>query len=107
MLGSEDWERRLNLLFDEFHAQCRRFYRAEHLEAGFFVSHDRKGMREEFPLLSLSVGVVRLAVGNSAGLDAQRLAELASHAKHLAKKIAGSSVHVIGSGQADASRGAS
>jgi EAL domain-containing protein (putative c-di-GMP-specific phosphodiesterase class I)/GGDEF domain-containing protein len=103
VLGSGDWANTLNLLFDEFHAQCRRFYRAEHLEAGCFVSHNRKGIREEFPLLSLSVGVVDLAVGNSDVLDAQRLAELASQAKHLAKKTVGASVHVIASGRPDVS----
>lgn len=104
VLGSHDWTLRLKRLFDEFQGQCRRFYRAEHLEAGCFVSHNRKGVREEFPLLSLSVGVVDLAAGNGAMLDAQRLAELASHAKPLAKKTLGSSVHVIASGQTDVSR---
>ncbi len=60
VLGPEDWRRRLNQLLDDFHSQCRRFYRSEHLEAGCFVAPNRQGIRQEFPLLSLSIGVVHL-----------------------------------------------
>ncbi|KTC36549.1 diguanylate phosphodiesterase, partial [Pseudomonas sp. ABAC61] len=58
VLGPEDWRKRLNQLLDDFHSQCRRFYRSEHLEAGCFVAPNRQGVRQEFPLLSLSIGVV-------------------------------------------------
>ncbi|RZI66887.1 MAG: EAL domain-containing protein, partial [Pseudomonas sp.] len=33
VLGSDDWRKRLNMLLEDFQNQCRRFYRAEHLEA--------------------------------------------------------------------------
>ncbi|WP_226503387.1 bifunctional diguanylate cyclase/phosphodiesterase [Pseudomonas sp. MWU16-30317] len=95
VLGSSDWRKRLGQLFEEFQMQCRRFYRAEHLDAGYFVSHNRQGVREEFPLLSLSIGVVDLHARDCPALDAQVLAEMASQAKHLAKKVPGYSVHVI------------
>lgn len=95
VLGSSDWRKRLGQLFEEFQMQCRRFYRAEHLDAGYFVSHNRQGVREEFPLLSLSIGVVALHARDCPDLDAQVLAEMASQAKHLAKKVPGYSVHVI------------
>jgi diguanylate cyclase (GGDEF)-like protein len=95
VLGSEDWRKRLNSLLEDFQNQCRRFYRAEHLEAGCFVALNRQGQRQEFPLLSLSVGVVHLHPQACSTLDAGQLAELASQAKHYAKDVIGASVHVI------------
>jgi hypothetical protein len=54
-------------------------------------------MRQEFPLLSLSIGVVHLHPEACAELDASQLAEMASQAKHHAKNVPGYSVHVIDS----------
>ncbi|BCQ70598.1 diguanylate phosphodiesterase [Pseudomonas sp. Eqa60] len=106
VLGPEDWRRRLNQLLDDFHSQCRRFYRSEHLEAGYFVAPNRQGIRQEFPLLSLSIGVVHLYPQACGQLDSSQLAELASQAKHHAKNIQGYSIHVIDSLEAAASLGA-
>ncbi|ROL93850.1 bifunctional diguanylate cyclase/phosphodiesterase [Pseudomonas protegens] len=97
VLGPEDWQRRLNQLLDDFHSQCRRFYRSEHLEAGCFVAPNRQGVRQEFPLLSLSIGVVHLYPQACGLLDSSQLAELASQAKHHAKNVQGYSIHVIDS----------
>ena len=95
VLGSEDWRARLNYLLEDFQGQCRRFYSTEHLEAGCFVSHNRKGQREEFALLSLSLGVVHLHPASCATLDAAQLAGLASEAKRQAKNVPGYSLHII------------
>ncbi|PYC11223.1 diguanylate phosphodiesterase [Pseudomonas jessenii] len=97
VLGPEDWRKRLNQLLDDFQSQCRRFYRPEHLEAGCFIAPNRQGVRQEFPLLSLSIGVVHLQPEACAQLDASQLAEMASQAKHHAKNVPGYSVHVIDS----------
>ncbi|MGE1175642.1 bifunctional diguanylate cyclase/phosphodiesterase [Pseudomonas sp. BW7P1] len=97
VLGPEDWRKRLNQLLDDFQSQCRRFYRPEHLEAGCFVAPNRQGIRQEFPLLSLSIGVVHLHPDACAQLDASQLAEMASQAKHHAKNVQGYSVHLIDS----------
>ncbi len=95
VLGPDNWRERLNQLLEDFQAQCRRFYREEHLRAGCFVSHNRQGNREEFPLLSLSIGVVHLHPQSCAQLDASQLASLASKAKHHAKAIPGYSLHIL------------
>ncbi|MGV8917630.1 MAG: bifunctional diguanylate cyclase/phosphodiesterase [Pseudomonas sp.] len=95
VLGSEDWRKRLSLLLEDFQNQCRRFYRAEHLQAGCFTASNRQGQRQDFPLLSLSIGVVHLRPEACAQLDASQLAELASQAKHYAKDITGASLYVI------------
>lgn len=97
VLGSTDWRKRIQLLLEDFQGQCRRFYRDEHLQAGCFVAHNRQGRREEFPLLSLSVGVVQLRESACADLDASQLAGLASEAKRHAKAVPGYSLHVLDS----------
>ncbi|GAB7532435.1 bifunctional diguanylate cyclase/phosphodiesterase [Pseudomonas sp. 3A(2025)] len=95
VLGPEDWEKRLQTLLDDFQNQCRRFYRAEHLDAGCFSALNRQGQRQEFSLLSLSIGVVHLRHDACTRLDASQVADLASQAKHYAKDISGASVHLI------------
>ncbi|MBV4469685.1 bifunctional diguanylate cyclase/phosphodiesterase [Pseudomonas siliginis] len=97
VLGPEDWRKRLNQLLDDFQSQCRRFYRPEHLEAGCFIAPNRQGVRQEFALLSLSIGVVHLRPEACATLDASQLAEMASQAKHHAKGVVGFSVYLIDS----------
>ena len=95
VLSSPDWRKRVQLLLEDFQSQCRRFYLEEHLQAGCFVALNRKGRREEFPLLSLSVGVVQLQASTGQGLDASQLAGMASEAKRRAKAIPGYSMHVL------------
>ena len=95
VLGSEDWRAKLNHLLEDFQGQCRRFYRTDHLQAGCFIAHNRHGEREEFPLLSLSIGVVNLRAEACSQLDASQLAALASEAKRHAKAVPGYSLHII------------
>ena len=95
VLGSQDWRARLNRLLEDFQSQCRRFYREEDLHAGCFVAHDRSGKRQEYALLSLSLGVVHVHPEQCALLDASQLAALASEAKRHAKAVPGYSLHII------------
>ncbi|MDN6857063.1 bifunctional diguanylate cyclase/phosphodiesterase [Pseudomonas sp. CAN2814] len=95
VLGTQDWRERLNHLLEDFQGQCRRFYSREHLEAGCFVAHNRQGQREEYPLLSLSIGVVHVKSGAGQRLDASQLAGMASEAKRHAKEMPGYSLHVL------------
>lgn len=94
-LGSPDWRARLNRLLEDFQSQCRRFYREEDLHAGCFVAHDRSGKRQEYALLSLSLGVVHVHPEQCAQLDASQLAAMASEAKRHAKAVPGYSLHII------------
>ncbi|MFS2125046.1 bifunctional diguanylate cyclase/phosphodiesterase [Pseudomonas sp. Pseusp97] len=95
VLGTPDWRERLNHLLEDFQGQCRRFYSREHLDAGCFVAHNRQGRREEYPLLSLSIGVVHVKSGAGQRLDASQLAGLASEAKRHAKNMPGYSLHIL------------
>jgi hypothetical protein len=82
-------------MLEDFRAQCRRFFRAEDLQAGFFSGEDREGKPQQFPLLTLSIGVVRVHANNGCRLDSDDLANLASQAKHQAKAEPGYSLHII------------
>lgn len=95
VLGSDDWRSKLNFLLEDFQGQCRRFYRADHLQAGCFIAHNRSGQREKFPLLSLSIGVVNLTPEACSQLDAGQLAGLASEAKRHAKAVPGYSLYIL------------
>jgi len=95
VLGPDDWRKRLTQLLNDFQTHCRRFYRPEHLDAGCFTALNRQGVRQEFALLSLSIGVVHLRSEACGELDASQLAEMASQAKHHAKEIVGGSVYLI------------
>ena len=95
VLGSQDWRTRLNSLLEDFQSQCRRFYREEDLYAGCFTAQDRSGKREQYALLSLSLGVVHVHPEQCAQLDASQLAAMASEAKRYAKAIPGYSLHII------------
>lgn len=95
VLGSTDWRDKLGKLIEDFQNQCRRFYREEHLQAGCFIAHNRHGQRQEYALLSLSIGVVHVRSADCAQLDASRLAELASDAKRQAKAVPGYSLHIL------------
>jgi len=95
VLTSKDWPLRLQRLQEDFRRECRRHYHDEHLRAESFVSFDRQGRQQEFPLLSLSLGAVQVFPETCAQLDAARLAELASVAKHQSKAVAGDSLQIV------------
>ena len=95
VLGSSDWREKLGKLIEDFQNQCRRFYRDEHLQTGCFIAHNRHGQRQEYALLSLSIGVVHVRTEDCAQLDASRLAEMASEAKRQAKAVPGYSLHIL------------
>ncbi|TBU95999.1 bifunctional diguanylate cyclase/phosphodiesterase [Stutzerimonas kirkiae] len=95
VLGPNDWQRRLELLFEDFQKRCRSFYRSEHLSDGCFIAQDRQGQQTRYPLLALSVGAVHLRPYRAQELDAAMLAGLASEAKHQAKLKPGFSWHLL------------
>ncbi|MFT6463425.1 bifunctional diguanylate cyclase/phosphodiesterase [Halopseudomonas sp.] len=92
VLRSADWRERLQLLDQRFQKLCGAFYRPEHLASNGFSAPDRHGQWRHHGLLQLSVGVVFLPASEHGVNDPGQLAEMASHAKHEAKKISGFSV---------------
>ncbi|NRH26622.1 bifunctional diguanylate cyclase/phosphodiesterase [Pseudomonas sp. MS19] len=95
LLDARNGPHKLEQMLEDFRAKCRRFFRAEDLQAGFFSGEDREGKPQQFPLLTLSIGVVRVHANNGCRLDSDDLANLASQAKHQAKAEPGYSLHII------------
>ncbi|UJJ32182.1 bifunctional diguanylate cyclase/phosphodiesterase [Halopseudomonas maritima] len=94
VMRSSDWSTRLQQLDQRFAQLCRSLYRPEHIQANGFTAPDREGKWRHHDLLNLSIGVIPLLGHQADRFDPSRLAELASRAKHDAKKQRGFSVVV-------------
>lgn len=94
VMRSSDWRERLQHLDIRFQQLCRTLYRAEHLQSNSFTAPDRDGRWRSHDLLNLSIGVLHLQGSQAPHFDPGRLAELASRAKHEAKKQRGFSLVV-------------
>ena len=79
-----------NFIIDSFSRQLPRFHTQESIETGCYTSLDRLGNIQEFPLLSLSVGIVSTEVHHIT--SAAQISSIASDLKKRAKTIAGSAV---------------
>ena len=91
---SQDWEARCEQILLAFSEVLNDLYHTQHLEQGGISALDRHGQRLFYPLLSLSIGSVRLLEFDNIQDEAD-LAEHASQAKSAAKKIAGNSLYQL------------
>ncbi|MCC2595739.1 EAL and GGDEF domain-containing protein [Pusillimonas sp. MFBS29] len=89
---STDWRERCQQILDRFARETVIFYQPAHLEAGGYVAENRQGEPVFHPLISLSIGAVKVAAGMP--LTSYQIAEFASRAKSQAKKIPGNSIFV-------------
>ena len=92
VMQSDDWRERLHSLDNRFQQLCRTLYRAEHLQSRSFTAPDREGRWRSHDLLNLSIGILPLIGSRARQFDPARLAELASRAKHEAKRQRGFSL---------------
>ena len=65
-----------------------KFFNEEDFERGFLEVENRKGIMEQYPLTSISIGVVDVAVGRFK--NTLEIGEAGASVKHLAKTIYGS-----------------
>ena len=84
---SRAWQARCLQLLEDFERGVPRFFRPEHREAGGYTSLDRQGREVHHPLISLSLGAVRVEPGTYS--SPQELSEAAAVAKHQAKGVPG------------------
>ena len=75
-----------------FDAGVVKFFTEEDAEKGYIEVANRKGVIEEFPLTSISIGVVEADKGRFANM--LEIGEVGAQVKHLAKSIMGSSYSV-------------
>ena len=72
-----------------FDAEVTKFFTEEDSEKGYIEVANRKGVIEQFPLTSISIGVVEADKGRFSNM--LEIGEVGAQVKHLAKSIMGSS----------------
>lgn len=75
-----------------FDTQVIKFFTEDDVEKGYIEVANRKGVIEQFPLTSISIGVVEADVGRFANM--LEIGESGAQVKHLAKSIIGSSYSI-------------
>ena len=84
----DDYEKICQSIIAEFDAGLNKFFNKEDLKRGFLEVENRKGIMEQYPLTSISIGVVDVAKGRFK--NTLEIGEAGAAVKHLAKTIYGS-----------------
>lgn len=92
LFQSVDWEERCNSILAAFAAAIPVFFSEEDRRLGGYVSEDRRGNKVFHPLVSLSLGVVRIDAARH--FSSYQIAAAAAEAKKQAKTMAGNSLFV-------------
>lgn len=77
-------------IIDQFAGMLNRFHTPEECRRGFYQSCDRQGTTLEFPLLSLSIGIVSTEIHHISSFA--EVSSMSSDLKKRAKEISGSSI---------------
>ena len=85
---NEDYEKISQSIIAEFDLGLSKFFNKEDLKRGYLEVENRKGIMEQYPLTSISIGVVDVAVGRFK--NTLEIGEAGASVKHLAKTIYGS-----------------
>jgi diguanylate cyclase (GGDEF)-like protein len=92
LFQSEDWEQRCEATLEAFARAIGMHYSTADRERNGYASEDRCGNRVFHPLISMSLGVVRVEPGQFA--SHYQIATAATEAKKQAKKIPGNSLFI-------------
>ncbi|MBO5413826.1 MAG: GGDEF domain-containing response regulator [Clostridia bacterium] len=83
-----DYEDICQNIIMEFDSKVKSYFNEEDLQKGYFEIQNRKGIMEEFPLTSLSIGVV--VAEKERFSNTLEVGEVGAQVKHLAKSTQGS-----------------
>lgn len=92
VMRSEDWEERCRRILERFEAGRNRFFSDQDLELGGYESEDRMGRMVFHPLISMSIGIVRVLPG--VRVSPHEISTAAAIAKKHAKSTGGCSLFV-------------
>ncbi|MEB0140357.1 MULTISPECIES: GGDEF domain-containing protein [unclassified Undibacterium] len=92
LFRSEDWEQRCRNILQSFAEAIQNFYSNEDRERGGYLSEDRQGQKVFYPLVCLSLGVVKSSANKF--YSHHQISLAASDAKKQAKKIHGNSLFI-------------
>ena len=88
IVSKTDYERICQNIITDFDTNVLRYFTEEDIERGYLEVENRKGIMEQFPLTSISVGVVEVEENRFANV--LEIGEAGASVKHLAKTIQGS-----------------
>ncbi|WP_438970578.1 GGDEF domain-containing protein [Methylophaga sp.] len=91
LFESPDWQQRCKKILTAFELLHPQLYTQQHLQEKGINATDRHGNKAFYPLLSLSIGAVRIQDFDDIQAEID-LAECASKAKSMAKRISGNSL---------------
>ena len=92
ILPSTNCEKICQNILAMFDSQVARFFTERDIEKGYIEVENRKGIIEQFPLTSLSIGVVVADPGRFSNI--LEIGEIGAQVKHAAKSVMGSSYAV-------------
>ena len=88
IIEDEDFEKICQNIIIEFDKKVTQYFTKEDLERGYLEVPNRKGIIEEFPIVSISVAAVEVSPGRFH--NTLEIGEAGAQVKHLAKTIPGS-----------------
>lgn len=88
VIDKYDYESLCKDIITEFDSKVVKYYTEEDIERGFVEVANRKGIIEEFPIVSLSIAVVEVENGNFT--SPLEIGEVSAQVKHMAKEMIGS-----------------
>lgn len=89
VISKYDYEELCKNIINDFDESILKYYTAEDVERGYIEVANRRGIIEQFPIVSLSIAVVE--VENENFRSTLEIGEVSAQVKHMAKEIAGSS----------------
>lgn len=89
IVSKTNYEQVCQNILAEFDKDIHKFFTKDDLERGYLEVENRKGVMEQFPLTSLSIGVVEADKGRFKNI--LEIGEVGAQVKHVAKTIMGSS----------------
>ena len=88
IVSETDYEKICQNIITDFDTNILKYFKDEDVERGYLEVENRKGIMEQFPLTSISIGVVEVEEGRFANV--LEIGEAGASVKHLAKTIQGS-----------------
>ena len=89
IISKTDYEKVCQDILAEFDKLVEKYFNEEDVKNGYLEVENRKGVMEQFPLTSLSIGVVEADKGRFGNI--LEIGEVGAQVKHAAKTIIGSS----------------
>lgn len=92
LFQSSNWESRCQSILQSFETAIADFYSNEDRERGGYISEDRQGKKVFYPLISLSLGIIR--AGAQQYVSHHQISVAATDAKKQAKRMLGNSLFI-------------